>query len=236
MLLECREGPDSSRAPATSRANQKERSTRGNLGAGAVWRSVGSLGSAHPIPMALGTRWSGNPTAKHHPPPVTLLAPVKKPSPPLRIVPVQRRSRERFAIRVVIADADLARHAECERLVREGRHLKLVAQAVRTEDVLPMVSQYRPRVLMLGLDLCDDDGGDPVSALHVRYPQTKVVLLAAHAGQEDRVLRALGNGASAYLTLETLRRQLCNALHGVNNDEAWVPRKMLGRILDRLIN
>ena len=149
---------------------------------------------------------------------------------------MRRRSRERLAIRVVIADADPVRHAECERLVREGRRFRLVAQAVRTEDVLPMVVQYRPRVLVLGLDLCDDDGGYPVSALHVRCPQTKVVLLPAHADQEDRVLRALGNGACAYLTLETLRRHLCNALHGVDNGEVWVPRKMLGRILDRLIN
>lgn len=99
-----------------------------------------------------------------------------------------------------------------------------------------MVSQYRPRVLMLGLDLCEGAGGDPIPALRVRCPQTKVVLLPAHAGQEDRVLRALGNGACAYLTLETLRRQLCDALHGVDNGEAWVPREMLGRILDRLIN
>jgi DNA-binding NarL/FixJ family response regulator len=149
---------------------------------------------------------------------------------------VRTGSRERIAIRVVIADANLARHAECERLVRQGRHLKLVANAVRTEDVLPMVSQYRPRVLMLGLDLCDGAGGDPVPALRVRCPQTKVVLLPARAGQEDRVLRALGNGACAYLTPETLRRQLCDALHGVDNGEAWVPREMLGKILDRLIN
>ena len=74
-----------------------------------------------------------------------------------------------------------------------------------------------------------------LSALHACCPETIVVLLPAHASQEDQVLRALLRGARAYLTHETLHQQLCKALNGVTEGEAWVPRKMLGRILDKLV-
>ena len=139
-------------------------------------------------------------------------------------------------IRVVIADADRPRHAECERLIREARHLELVAQAARWRDVLRVVSRHRPHVLVLGLDLPTRPDSGSLAALHARCPETKVVLLPVSPGQEDRVLRALAIGARAYLARETLQRQLCRAVRGINEGEFWVPRKMLGRILDRLVN
>ena len=135
-------------------------------------------------------------------------------------------------ISVVLADANRNRHKECERLLRNVPHLRLVAQTVHCGDVLPTVSRYKPRMLVLGLSLCGEDSGELVSELLAQSPQTRVVLLERHADQEEEALRALLNGARAYLSHDTLEQQLCRALNGVNKGEAWVPRKMLGRILD----
>lgn len=139
------------------------------------------------------------------------------------------------SISVVIADADRARHVECERLLLQEPDLTLVAQVSRWEDVFPIVTRYRPRVLVLSLSLWCESGGDPLSALHSQCPETIVLLLPADASQEDQVLRALASGARGYLTCEAIHLHLAKAVHSVDQGEAWVPRKMLGKMVENAL-
>jgi DNA-binding NarL/FixJ family response regulator len=137
-------------------------------------------------------------------------------------------------ISIAIADADRARQAECTRLLEQTSYLKVVAQTFRRSNVLPLVVKHRPKVLILDLDLVGESADDPVSALCAVGSQTTVVLLETRESEDNRVFRALAHGARGYITADTLHRNLCSALERVVAGEAWIPRKMLGRIVERL--
>ena len=76
-------------------------------------------------------------------------------------------------------------------------------------------------------------GGAVLAALLCRSPRTKVILLTTRT-TEARILDTLSRGAWGYLEQEMLRTFLPKAVRAVDAGEVWVPRKMVGRILDRL--
>ena len=72
-----------------------------------------------------------------------------------------------------------------------------------------------------------------IPALRQKSPQTKVILLTDGAS-EARTLEALAHGARGYLDKALLTTFLARAVRVVDAGEAWVPRKMVARIMDRL--
>jgi DNA-binding NarL/FixJ family response regulator len=62
------------------------------------------------------------------------------------------------------------------------------------------------------------------------------VLLTDDTVNESRILQALEVGAIGYLKNEAVELHLSRAVTVVGRGEAWVPRKMLGKIMDRVLN
>src|SRR5205823_6269538 len=137
-------------------------------------------------------------------------------------------------ISVAIADANRFRRVVCTDLLDRTPHLRVVAHTSRRCNVVPLVMKHRPMVLILALDLVGRSADDPVSALCAAGSQAEVVLLEAREHDDNCALRALAHGARAYITGDILHRRLCQALAGVLEGEAWIPRKMLGMVVERL--
>jgi DNA-binding NarL/FixJ family response regulator len=64
-------------------------------------------------------------------------------------------------------------------------------------------------------------------------PNTKVIVLTGQSSGAA-LLDALSHGARGYLTRRRLRAFLPKAVRKVAEGEAWVPRKVLPRIIERL--
>jgi DNA-binding NarL/FixJ family response regulator len=62
-----------------------------------------------------------------------------------------------------------------------------------------------------------------------------VVLLADDLIEEDRLMHALNIGARGYLGHDEIQLQLARAVRGVDRGEAWVPRKMLGKMVENAL-
>lgn len=138
-------------------------------------------------------------------------------------------------ITVAIADWDRAELVACKRMLRHERDIMVVGQAATCKDVLDTVLRLKPRILLFSLGLCADMDFRLLLALRRECPATRVVLLIDHPVQEERLMHALSIGARGYLTHDAVRPYLAKAVHGVDQGEAWVPRKMLSRILERIL-
>jgi DNA-binding NarL/FixJ family response regulator len=101
-------------------------------------------------------------------------------------------------VRVVVADDHaLVRQGLCRVLEASG-DCAVVGEAGTGLDVLPLVQQLRPDVLVLDLMLPGLGGLEVTRQVRRQCPATRVLILSMHA-TEPYVLEALRSGASGYL-------------------------------------
>jgi two-component system NarL family response regulator len=110
--------------------------------------------------------------------------------------------------------------------------IRVVGEARSGLETITFTGRLRPRILLLGLSLVRSDGG-LIPALRQKSPRTKVILLT-DKDSEACTLEALAYGARGYLDKSELVTFLPRAVRVVDGGEAWVPRKMVARIMDRL--
>jgi DNA-binding NarL/FixJ family response regulator len=135
-------------------------------------------------------------------------------------------------ITVAIEHQDRAVRAACERLLRNEPGIIVVETT--HEDFVAAVATRKIRIVLSSLALmCADEGCPLLVTLRRECPATRVVLLADHSDQEERLVRAIARGARGYLEHDAVERYLADAMHGVDRGESWVPRKILGKIMER---
>jgi DNA-binding NarL/FixJ family response regulator len=136
-------------------------------------------------------------------------------------------------ITVVIAERQKADRTACVRLLKSEEGIRVVGEARSGLEAITSAAKLRPRILLLELILARDGGSSLVPALRQKSPQTKIILLTEGAS-EARTLEALCHGARGYLDKSVVSRFLPRAVRVVDAGEAWVPRKMVTKIMDRL--
>jgi DNA-binding NarL/FixJ family response regulator len=165
----------------------------------------------------------------------------------------------RQSVTVAVADADHERRAGYERLLQGeagitlltngtasekagsgrafvDRRLKPRTNLTLIENEVARIKRLKPLVLLINLNLCTDEDSVLLLSLRHECPEAQLVFLADDSIQEDKILKVLEIGARGYLKYETVRLHLSRAIQVVSQGEAWVPRKMLGNIMERVLN
>lgn len=161
---------------------------------------------------------------------------------------------------VAIADADRTRRTEFERFLQSDNGIKLLSNGEtgsgngvgaheftdrrlksRTdisaeEDEVARIKRLNPLVLLVNLNLCGDEDYSLLLSLRRECPDALMVLLTDDSIREDQLMKIMEIGARGYLKNETVQLHLSKAIQAVGRGEAWVPRKMLGGIMDHMLN
>ena len=135
------------------------------------------------------------------------------------------------SITVAIADPDCSEIVACRSMLQHDRDITVVRQTSSGKGLVSMMLRIKPRILLLSVALCTDAKCSMLQTLRRECPETRVLLLAHHSVQEAMLANALAIGARGYLEQDDIQRLLANTVHGVDRGEAWVPRKMLGKIM-----
>jgi DNA-binding NarL/FixJ family response regulator len=158
-------------------------------------------------------------------------------------------------VTVAIADTDAARRAKLEQSLQGGSGIEVLTDVmsdwddipadhepesyknpVSTEDVVARITQLKPRILFVNLDLSIERECALLEALHRTCPETLVLLLTDKSVQEEQVIQALANGARGCLSHEADPFYFLKAVRVVDRGEIWVTRRMLGKIMDRVLH
>ena len=133
-------------------------------------------------------------------------------------------------ITVVIASTETSL-AACLRLLRPEKRILVVAEA-RSDPEAIAAARLNPRILLLDLSVSIRGGLAVLRAFRRDSPRTKVILLTGRVA-EARMLDVLSRGARGYLKWKALRPFLAKAVRLVDAGEAWVPRRMVAKLIER---
>jgi DNA-binding NarL/FixJ family response regulator len=109
--------------------------------------------------------------------------------------------------------------ADDHRLVIEGVRgalaqsdgIEIVAEARRGSQVLPLVNQLRPDVVLLDIQMPEMDGFTCLELLQKRFPEVKVIVLSVY-NDAAHIEAALSRGASAYIVKSISPNDLASAV------------------------
>lgn len=139
------------------------------------------------------------------------------------------------AITVAIADDNGSQRARYKNLLQCAKGIKVLTYtAIISAEDISKIRLLKPRVLLVNLKQCADCA--VLDSLRRECPETRVILVTDESfQQEDQLVQALAKGARGYLSLETGLAHFSKAVHLIDSGEAWVPRRMLGKVLDQLL-
>jgi two-component system nitrate/nitrite response regulator NarL len=129
-------------------------------------------------------------------------------------------SRER--IRVFVADDHPVYRDGLTRSIRERPDLELAGEAASGSEALDGIREVRPDVAILDVRMPGLEGTEVLNAIQRDALGTRVVFLSATV-ESDVVYRAIAMGAGAYLSKESDRTEIFEAVARVARGETYVP-------------
>src|SRR5512138_2039246 len=131
--------------------------------------------------------------------------------------------------------------ADDQSLFREGLHtllsvqpeFEVVGEAGNGEEVLQMVAEQMPDVVLMDLRMPGVDGVSATRRLHEKYPQVKVIVLTTFDDDEN-VFEGLRAGAVGYLLKDVSSSKLFEAIRAAARGEYFLLPSITAKIVSEL--
>ena len=128
-------------------------------------------------------------------------------------------------IRVLVADDHPVYRDGLTRAIRERPDLELAGEAASGTDALATIREENPDVAILDVRMPGLEGTEVLNAIQRDKLGTRVVFLSANV-EGDAVYRAIAMGAGAYLSKESDRTEIFEAVARVARGETYVPSEL----------
>lgn len=116
-----------------------------------------------------------------------------------------------MALKVLVADDHPLTLQGIRRVLEDVPDIEVVGEANSGSQVLPLIGQTDPDLVMLDIRMPQLDGLACLDRIRKRYPKVKVVMLSAYTDREH-IAAALKRGASAYIAKTVNPLDLASAL------------------------
>lgn len=114
-------------------------------------------------------------------------------------------------LKVLVADDHRLMLEAIRMALEEADDIEVVGEATRGSQVLPLVSQTAPELVLLDIGMPEADGLTCLDQLQKRYPAVTVVILSGRDDPET-IRSALSRGAKSFIAKQIDPRDLPSAL------------------------
>lgn len=127
----------------------------------------------------------------------------------------------RPALRVLLADDHTLVRAGIRKLMESMADMEVVGEADNGLDLLALVEQLRPDLVLMDIAMPGLNGLDATARLRQSWPDIQVVILSMHQN-EEYVRQALRHGAAAYLLKDAAPMELELAIRAVQRGQTYL--------------
>ena len=135
--------------------------------------------------------------------------------------------------RVVIVDDHTLFREGLRTILEMEEDIEVVADADNAEDIVELVWQTKPDVLLLDIRMPQGNGLDAIPAVLRISPRTQVLVLTA-SDEKDEHVRAFRLGAKGVVLKDSARQTLMQAIRTVCAGQVWVDPRMTGTLVGEL--
>jgi DNA-binding NarL/FixJ family response regulator len=136
-------------------------------------------------------------------------------------------------LRLVLVDDHTLFREGLRTILEAEDDFEVVADLESAEDVVEVVWQQKPDVLLLDIRMPQGSGLDAVPAVVRIHPGTQVLVLTACDEMEEHV-RAFKLGARGVVLKDSARQTLIQAIRAVCRGEVWMDPRMRGVLVAEL--
>ena len=134
-----------------------------------------------------------------------------------------------MATKVLLVDDHQLMLAGIRRALEEVDDMEVVGEAETGGQVLPLIHQTSPDLVLLDLRLPDMTGLACLDAIRKRYPDVKVVILSAFSDPEH-IQAAFQRGATAYIVKSVAPVDLPSALRQALEETVYQGVRVIGDV------
>ena len=137
-------------------------------------------------------------------------------------------------IRVVIVDDHpLVRRGLREMLAADG--ITVVAEAARSEEVLPALAAHPCDIVLLDLSMPGRGGIEVLRDIGAAYPRLRVLVVSAHGGAAFAI-RAMRAGAAGYVSKSSSSEEIVGAVRAVAATGRYISDEIAGILADFVLD
>jgi DNA-binding NarL/FixJ family response regulator len=123
--------------------------------------------------------------------------------------------------RILIADDHTIVRAGLKRLLEDEFTTVTVGEAGDAAQATALLEAAPWDVVMLDISMPGRSGLDLLPEIHARWPQTRIIVLSSF-GDQQFAIRALRDGASAFMTKERAPKELLEAIRTVGSGRRYI--------------
>ncbi len=135
-----------------------------------------------------------------------------------------------FPIRVLLADDHAMVRESLTRVLNESDRIVVVGQAKSGQEVLSLLREHSPHVLVLDYSMPGMDVLEVIAAAKKLAPLVRILVLTVHENVHYAV-RSLEHGAHGYVIKASAVDELVQAIEEIQRGEVFVSPRIAGQVL-----
>ncbi len=134
--------------------------------------------------------------------------------------PIESSGNELGAVRVLVVDDQAPFRDAARAVISRVAGFELVGEAISGEEAIDLVTELRPSMVLMDINMGALDGVEATRAITSVFPETFIILVSTYA-IDDLPPGARTCGAAAYVNKDELSPRVVRRLWEAGGDPAW---------------
>ena len=138
-------------------------------------------------------------------------------------------------IRVIIVDDHQIVSDGIEALLSDTEDIAVVAKVLDIDHLFAEIRKYKARIILVNIYKANDKDIETILSIKKRHAEVKILILSM-SSEESFILKTLKAGAKGYLSKDTYRNQLIEAIYTLRNGYEYYSKSISNIILRSYID
>lgn len=136
-------------------------------------------------------------------------------------------------IEILIADDHPIIREGLKQILKISTNIAIKGEASNGVEVLKLLKNNNYDLILLDLSLPKKNGIEVLKEIRKKYPKLPILILSIHS-DEHFIIEALRNGASGYITKDSIPEELILAIKKVYSGQIYINQKVAEKLINNI--